>query len=127
MPKKINLLFCLLECHPSTKSKKLLKLLGNIITKIIILYCVSGYPTKEKDSNLNTLRYYKKVFKNYNVGISDHTDDIITSLTASALGAKVIEKHFIISKKSRTVDSKFSIDAKQLKELQSKVQRCINL
>ncbi len=103
--------------------KKAIKVIRKYHNKIIILYCVSGYPTKEKDSNLNTLRYYKKVFKNYNIGISDHTDDIITSLTASALGAKVIEKHFIISKKSKTVDSKFSIDAKQLKELHSKVQR----
>lgn len=100
-----------------------IKIINKYHNKIIILYCVSGYPTSEKESNLNSISFYKKAFKNYNIGISDHTDDIITSLTASALGAKVIEKHFIISKRSKTVDSKFSIDAKQLKELHSKVQR----
>lgn len=103
--------------------KQAVKLINKYHNKIIILYCVSGYPTKEKDSNLNTINYYKKIFKKNIIGISDHSNGIQTSLTATAIGAKVIEKHFIVSKKIKTVDSKFSIDKKQLKQLKKGVEK----
>ena len=48
--------------------------------KIIILYCVSGYPTPEDDSNVSAIENYKKRYKNYLIGISDHTNDINSSL-----------------------------------------------
>lgn len=96
-----------------------IKIINKYHNKIIILYCVSGYPTSEKESNLNSISFYKKAFKNYNIGISDHTKGIRTSLTAVALGAKVIEKHFIKSKKVKTIDSEFSIDKNQLIKLRN--------
>mgnify|MGYP001269849602 CR=1 FL=1 len=46
--------------------------------KITILYCVSGYPSKEEDINLNTLKKFKKLFKKNKIGLSDHTNDIYT-------------------------------------------------
>lgn len=94
-----------------------IKVIEKYHKKIIILYCVSGYPTLEEETNMITLKKFKKIFKNYLVGISDHTNDIFSSLTATALGAVMIEKHFIISKKSITTDSKFSIDIKNLRRL----------
>ena len=103
--------------------KKAINIIKKYHNKIIILYCVSGYPTQEEESNLKTITYYRKIFKDYPVGISDHTNNISTSITATALGAKIIEKHFIISKKIKSVDSKFSIDSKQLKNLNLSVQR----
>ena len=94
-----------------------IKVIEKYHKKIIILYCVSGYPTLEEETNMITLKKFKKIFKNYLVGISDHTNDIFSSLTATALGAVMIEKHFIISNKSITTDSKFSIDIKNLRRL----------
>ena len=91
--------------------------------KITILYCVSGYPSKEEDLNLNTLKMFKKIFKKYKVGLSDHTDDIYTSFAATTLGVSVIEKHFIISKKINSADKKFSIDTDQLKKLKEGVNK----
>lgn len=102
--------------------KNAIKIIKKYHNKIIILYCVSGYPTAAKDSNLNGIKYFQKIFKKYNIGLSDHTDDILTSLTAAAMNVCLIEKHFIISKKIKTVDSKFSIDAKQLEKLSRSIK-----
>ena len=97
--------------------KRAIKVIEKHHKKIIILCCVSGYPTQEKDANISTITEFKKIFKNYLIGLSDHTDNIYSSFTATALGAKVIEKHFILNKKLNSLDKSFSIDIKQLKEL----------
>lgn len=97
-----------------------IKVIKKYHNKITLLYCVSGYPTKERETNLINLVSLKKKYKNYTIGLSDHTKDINTSLTAIALGAKVIEKHFIISEKLNSLDKKFSITPKQMKELKEK-------
>ncbi len=91
--------------------------------KITILYCVSGYPSKESDINLNTIKKFKKVFRGYSIGLSDHTDNILTSLASTVLGVSVIEKHFVISKKIKSHDQKFSIDCSQLKDLRHGVEK----
>ena len=102
--------------------KKCIKVINKYHKKIIILHCVSGYPTSEKQSNLRRINSLKKNFK-YNVGLSDHTDDIITSLTAVSLNAVLIEKHFIINKNINSFDKKFSIDPKQLLSLSKLIER----
>ena len=89
--------------------KKAIKYYKKYHNKIIILYCVSGYPTQEEESNLKTITYYRKIFKDYPVGISDYTNNISTSITATALGAKIIEKHFIISKKLNLLIASFQL------------------
>ena len=58
----------------------------------------------------------KKLFK-CNVGFSDHTTGINASVYAAALGAELIEKHVVLNKKINTVDSFFSIDFRQFKEM----------
>ena len=85
--------------------------------KIILLHCVSGYPTPNHEANLNRILSLKKYFKNINIGLSDHTNDIISSINSIPLGAKVIEKHFILNRKLKSLDSNFSITPKQLKHL----------
>ena len=97
--------------------KRAIKVIEKYHKKIIILYCVSGYPTKESEANIDTIRKFKYIFKNYIIGISDHTNNIYSALTATALGASVIEKHFILNKKLNSLDKNFSIDTKQLKKL----------
>tara|TARA_B100001248_G_C27380392_1_gene456626 strand:+ start:384 stop:1403 length:1020 start_codon:yes stop_codon:yes gene_type:complete len=85
--------------------------------KIILLHCVSGYPTPENQANLKRILALKKRFKDIKIGLSDHTDDIVTSLAAISFEVPLIEKHFILSKKYKSPDAKFSINPGQLKIL----------
>lgn len=103
--------------------KKALSCITKYHKKIIILYCVSGYPSKEKDINLNTIKKFKKIFKGYKIGLSDHTNDILTSLASTVLGVSLIEKHFIVSKKIRSPDKDFSIDCSQLRQLRNGIKK----
>lgn len=86
-------------------------------SKIILLHCVSGYPTSESEANLNKIINLKKKFKSFNIGLSDHTNDITSSIASMALGVSVIEKHFILSKRLKSLDKEFSILPYQLKKL----------
>ena len=78
---------------------------------ISYLYCVSKYPTLQKDLILS-----KKLFKIVD-GFSDHTVGLKCSIKAINLGAKIIEKHFTMDKKLRGPDHKLSITPKELKIL----------
>ena len=73
---------------------------------IILLKCTSSYPTVHNDMNLKSYSTIKKDF-NCLVGLSDHSTDTIAPISATVLGASVIEKHFVISKEEQTVDSFF--------------------
>ena len=75
-----------------------LKILKKKSRKIILLHCNTEYPTPLEDINLNAMIFLKKRF-NVEVGYSDHSSGIQVPIIAAALGAKVIEKHFTISKK----------------------------
>ena len=97
--------------------KECIKIINKFHNKIMILHCVSGYPTQEKEANLNRILSLKKYFRNINIGLSDHTNDILTSIASIPLGTKVIEKHFILSNKLNSYDKKFSITPYQLKDL----------
>ena len=77
-------------------------------------------PDENRRPNIKTINTLKKTFKNYEIGLSDHTNDINSSLAAIANGAKFIEKHFITSKKIKSLDVKFSIDLKQFHELRKR-------
>ena len=67
--------------------------------------------------NYKVLKYLQKKFKENLIGLSDHTENITTSLAATSLGVVAIEKHFIINKKMHSEDSQFSIDIEQFKKL----------
>ena len=60
--------------------------------KIILLHCMSSYPSKHSDYNLKMMLKLNKQF-NLHVGLSDHSEGDTVALAATALGAKVIEKH----------------------------------
>ena len=93
----------------------------NIIKKyhsnIIILHCVSSYPTNLKNINLKRINILKKKFPNTLIGISDHTDNIYSSIAASEHGIVAIEKHFKLDSKDKSTDSTFSITPLQLRDL----------
>ena len=85
--------------------------------KIIILHCVSSYPTNLKNINLNRINILKKSYKNNMIGMSDHTNDIISSIAAIPNKIVAIEKHYKLNKKTKSADSKFSITPDKLKLL----------
>lgn len=97
--------------------KSAIKIINKFHKKIILLHCVSNYPTELKDINLLRINNLKKIFKNYPIGLSDHTNNILSSVAALPLGIVAIEKHFKLGEKDKTPDSKFSITPKKLYEL----------
>lgn len=76
---------------------------------ITILKCTTAYPAPIEDANLRTMDDMKKRF-NVKVGISDHTLGNEVALAAVALGACMVEKHFIVDRKWGGADSAFSMD-----------------
>lgn len=83
---------------------------------IVLLKCTSTYPATPKNTNLKTIPHLKDLFQCH-VGLSDHTMGIGASVAAVALGARVIEKHFTLSRADGGVDSSFSIEPSELKSL----------
>ncbi len=84
--------------------------------EITLLKCVSSYPAKPEEMNLRTIPHLRELFR-CPVGLSDHSLGIGASLCAVALGACVIEKHFTLSRETKTPDSFFSIEPQELEEL----------
>ena len=85
-------------------------------SQIALLHCVSSYPAKSEDFNLNTIKFLKREF-NLPIGLSDHSIGINVPLSSIAIGACIIEKHFILDRKIQTPDSSFSIIPEEFKEL----------
>tara|TARA_B100000424_G_scaffold266082_1_gene256674 strand:+ start:531 stop:1562 length:1032 start_codon:yes stop_codon:yes gene_type:complete len=85
--------------------------------KFAFLHTTNLYPTKDKHLRLNSIVEMKKKFFNIPIGLSDHTPDLLSSIIGITLGAKIIEKHFVHSKKLAGPDIPASIDEKQLKNL----------
>ncbi len=84
--------------------------------KFVVLHCNSIYPTPYDKAHLPLMHVYREMF-DCPVGYSDHTEDIYISLAAVALGAEVIEKHFILSKRLDTPDAPFSLDTDEFTRL----------
>ena len=91
----------------------ILTISGTKKKNITILHCSSQYPADKKNLNLLSIPFLKKKFK-INAGYSDHSLGLQASLTAVALGAKVIEKHFTSNKKLSGPDQKASLSPKEL-------------
>lgn len=83
---------------------------------IILLKCTSSYPAPIEEANLLTIPDLKERFK-VEVGLSDHTMGIVTPIVAATLGARVIEKHFILDKSIGGPDATFSLDEKEFTEM----------
>lgn len=94
-----------------------LKVIRKHHNKIILLYCVSGYPTKLEDVNFKNLTNLRKKTKVRNIGFSDHTLGVSASLDAIDNKAFLIEKHFTLKKNSSSPDATFSITPFELKIL----------
>ncbi len=83
--------------------------------EIILLYCVSNYPSKISDFNFNNIRILKERYS-CKVGFSDHSTDNKVVATAIAAGAEVIEKHIALQGQTKGFDLAFSLKGKKIKD-----------
>jgi pseudaminic acid synthase len=83
---------------------------------LTLLKCTSTYPASAENSNLNTIPHMKELF-HCEVGLSDHTMGIGVAVAAIAKGANVIEKHFCLDRSEGGVDSAFSLEPAEFKQL----------
>ena len=83
--------------------------------EIILLYCVSNYPSKISDFNFHNIRILKERY-NCKVGFSDHSKDNRVVATAIAAGAEVIEKHIALEGQKKGFDLAFSLKGKEIKD-----------
>ena len=74
-----------------------------------LLKCTSQYPAQFCDANLRTIPNMQERF-GCTIGVSDHSEGDLVPLVATSLGAKIIEKHFILSRSFGGIDSAFSME-----------------
>jgi pseudaminic acid synthase len=83
---------------------------------LVLLKCVSAYPTRAEDFNLRSLVALREKFR-VPAGLSDHTMSDEVALGATALGAVAIEKHFTLNRADGGVDSGFSLEPAEFKRM----------
>jgi pseudaminic acid synthase len=83
---------------------------------ITLLQCTSSYPADPAKANLSTIQNMRETFS-VKVGLSDHTMGSAVSIAAVAMGASVIEKHFIMDRKIGGPDASFSMEPDEFKKM----------
>lgn len=91
-------------------------------SEYVLLKCTSQYPADPVNANLATIPHMKQMF-DCHVGLSDHTTGIGVSVAATALGATVIEKHFVMDREAGGVDAAFSLEPDEFTELVNETKR----
>lgn len=89
---------------------------------MIFLKCTSAYPAALSDMNLKDIVSLKEKF-NVEAGLSDHSFGSLAPIIAVSLGARVIEKHFMLDKNIESEDSKFSLDFDEFKAMVDAVRQ----
>lgn len=95
---------------------------GEGCTDITLLKCTSAYPAPIEDANLLTIPDMKQRF-GVKVGLSDHTEGIVVPMAAVALGAEVVEKHFIIDRSIGGPDAAFSMEAGEFRQMVDSIRQ----
>lgn len=95
---------------------------GEGCNDITLLKCTSAYPAPIEDANLLTIPDMKQRF-GVKVGLSDHTKGSVVPMAAVALGAEVVEKHFIINRNIGGPDSAFSMEAHEFKSMVESIRQ----
>lgn len=94
---------------------------------IMLMKCTSSYPAPIENANLSMIPDMKNRFA-VRVGLSDHSIGSIVASTAVALGAEMVEKHFILDRRLGGPDSAFSMEPNEFKEMIQNirnVEKCI--
>ncbi len=89
-------------------------------TQMVLLHCVSIYPTILTTVNLNNILGLRERFAKYPIGFSDHTEGDAAAVAATTLGAALIEKHLTLDHTKVGMDNGMATEPKALKELVSK-------
>ncbi len=89
---------------------------------LVLLKCTSTYPSTPENSHIRTIPHMRELFC-CEVGLSDHTMGCGAAIAAVALGASVIEKHFTLARSDGGVDSAFSLEPAELKQLTTEAER----
>ncbi|MBW4576222.1 MAG: pseudaminic acid synthase, partial [Aphanothece sp. CMT-3BRIN-NPC111] len=89
---------------------------------LVMLKCTSSYPATPADTNLLTIPHLRDLF-GVQVGLSDHTMGIGVAVASVALGATVIEKHFTLRRADGGVDSAFSMEPEEMRQLVIETER----
>ena len=90
---------------------------------IIIMHCITSYPTNFEDANLSMISSLQNQFPDYVIGFSDHTLGTTAALCSTFYGAKCIEKHFTYDKKlSTSPDHRLSLDVGDFQKLISELR-----
>lgn len=99
--------------------------------QLALLRCASAYPAITDEMNLRTMQNMADTFQ-VPVGLSDHSMGSVGAVTAVALGAKIIEKHFCLDRGIENPDSSFSMNPKEFKQMVSDIRQaeralgCVN-
>ncbi len=92
----------------------------NVYKNLILLHCVSSYPTKITDMNLNFINTLRNKF-NVEVGLSDHTKSISIAKFVVALNCSYIEKHITLSNKMSGPDHYSSLNPKKFEDFTNEI------
>lgn len=98
----------------------------NIVSEnsnLSIMHCTASYPADVEDMNLNVITQYKKAFKDYVIGLSDHENGIDAAPIAYMLGARTFEKHFTLNRANKGTDHSFSLEPQGLSKLVRNLNR----
>lgn len=93
-----------------------------INSQLVLMNCISEYPAKHEDVNLGVIREFEKRY-DLVIGHSDHTPDIYTTIASVAVGAKLVEKHFILDRRQPGPDQSVSIEPRELYEMATAIRR----
>jgi len=85
------------------------------LNEVAMLQCTGNYPAKLSDTNLRVIQTYKEKL-NCIIGYSDHTLDLINPIAATAMGAKIYEKHFTIDRSLPGPDHRMALEPDELKQ-----------
>ena len=96
---------------------------SNGCKELVLLKCTSTYPASPATCHMRTLPHMAQLFEDTLVGLSDHTMGLAVPITAVAFGACVIEKHFTLSRAEGGVDSAFSMEPEELRQLVIETER----
>ena len=93
------------------------------VEEVVIMHCVTQYPSSDVNANLRTIRTLAEAFPERRVGYSDHTIGLLAPLLAVALGATAVEKHFTLDRSLPGTDHVLSVTPSELTELVHGIRR----
>lgn len=109
------------ELYEIDKAIRTIENAGN--NQIVILHCVSIYPPKDEQVNLNNIDTLRTLYPSYPIGFSDHTLGTSVTISSVVKGVCLIEKHFTLDKNMEGWDHKVSANPEEMKLICSETKR----